>query len=174
MLAALAWCRTAEVTDALVDLLIGLVAKINTKAERKVEQAMYAEAKRVHGKTAKLYSIAEAALARPDDSVRRVVYPAVGEGTLRALVAEAKADAKTYKARVRTVYRRMLPKLLAAIEFKCNNTAYRPVMDALELLARYADVPGRVRHFAGADQVPVAGVVPEGWLEAVVDGDGEI
>jgi hypothetical protein len=68
----------------------------------------------------------------------------------------------------------VLPKLLAAIEFKCNNTAYRPVMDALELLARYADVPGRVRHFAGADQVPVAGVVPEGWLEAVVNGDGEI
>jgi hypothetical protein len=33
----LAWCRTAEVTDALVELLIGLVAKINTKAERMVE-----------------------------------------------------------------------------------------------------------------------------------------
>jgi len=38
------------------------------------------------------------------------------------------ADEKAYKARVRTVltsscssyYRRMLPKLLAAIEFKCN------------------------------------------------------
>jgi hypothetical protein len=56
------------------------------------------------------------------------VFPAVGEGTLRALVAEAEADEKAYKARVHTVltssyssyYRRMLPKLLAAIEFKCN------------------------------------------------------
>ena len=35
--------------------------------------------------------------------------------------------------------------LLAAIEFKCNNTAYRPVMDALALLQRYADVPNSVR-----------------------------
>jgi hypothetical protein len=35
-------------------------------------------------------------------------------------------------------YRPMLPKPLAALEFRCNNTAYRPVMDAPELLGRYA------------------------------------
>lgn len=182
LLAALAWCRTAEITDALVDLLIGLVSKVNTKAEQRVEQAMYAEAKKVHGKTAKLYSIAEASLAAPDKPVRQVVFPAVGESTLRALVAEAKADAKTYRARVRTVltsyyssyYRRMLPKLLAAIEFKCNNTAYRPVMDALDLLGRYADMPSKIRHYDGVDKVPITGVVPDGWREAVVDGDGVV
>jgi hypothetical protein len=100
LVAALAWCRTAEITDALVDLLIGLVSKVNAKAERRVEQAMYAEAKKVHGKTAKLYSIAEASLAAPDESVRKVIFPAVSESTLRDLVAEAKADHKAYKARV--------------------------------------------------------------------------
>jgi hypothetical protein len=45
LVAALAWCRTWESNDALVDLLIGLISKINTRAERKVEQAMFAEAK---------------------------------------------------------------------------------------------------------------------------------
>ncbi|MER6948680.1 Tn3 family transposase [Nonomuraea sp. NPDC000554] len=182
LVAALAWCRTAEITDALVDLLIGLISKINAKAERRVEQAMYAEAKKVHGKTAKLYSIAEASLRAPDDPVRKVVFPAVSEETLRALVVEAKADVKAYKARVRTVltssystyYRRMLPKLLAAIAFKCNNTAYRPVMDALDLLARYADVPNRIRRYDTLDKVPITGVVPDGWQEAVVDGDGVV
>src|SRR5207302_3223041 len=39
-------------------------------------------------------------------------------------------------------YRRMLPKLLGALEFRCNNAIYRPVMDALELLARYAERRG--------------------------------
>jgi hypothetical protein len=34
--------------------LIRLVSKINTRAERKVEKALYAEARKVHGKTAKL------------------------------------------------------------------------------------------------------------------------
>ncbi|MEV5707972.1 Tn3 family transposase [Actinoallomurus sp. NPDC052274] len=182
LLAALAWCRTAEITDALVDLLIGLIAKINTRAERKVENAMFAEAKRVHGKNSKLFSIAEAALARPDETVRRVVYPVVNETTLHALVAEAKADQRAYKARVRTVltssyssyYRRMLPKLLAAIDFKCNNTAYRPVMDALDLLARYADVSNKIRHYDGLEKVPTAGGVPDAWLEAIVDEDRQI
>jgi len=36
-------------------------------------------------------------------------------------------------------YRQMLPKLLDALEFRCNNTAYRPVMDAVGLLHRYKD-----------------------------------
>ena len=105
-----------------------------------------------------------------------------GEATLRALVAEAKTDERAYRARVRTVltssyssyYRRMLPKLLAAIEFKCNNIAHRPVMDALDLLGRYADVPNTVRHYDAAGEVPVKGVVPDGWLEAVVDSGGVI
>ncbi|MEU4836566.1 Tn3 family transposase, partial [Streptosporangium sp. NPDC023615] len=139
---------------------------------------------KVHRKTEKLFSIAEASLRAPEGTVRQVVFPAVpgGENTLRALVAEAKADARAYKARVRTVltssytsyYRRMLPKLLAAIEFKCNNTAYRPVMDAVDLLQRYADIPNTTRHYDASENVPIHGVVPDGWLEAVVDENGVI
>ena len=184
LVSALAWSRTSEITDALVDLFIGLVSKIGTRAVRKVDKAMEAEARKVHRKTEKLFSIAEASLRKPDDTVRTVVFPAVpgGEATLKALVAEAKADQRAYKERVRTVltssyssyYRRMLPKLLGAIEFKCNNIAYRPVMDALELLRRYADIPNTTRHYDAAEKVPVKGVVPDGWLEAVAASDGII
>ena len=67
--------------------------------------------------------------------------------TLRDLLREAKANEAAFRARVRTVlrssysnhYRRMLPRLLAALDFRCNNTAYRPVMDAVGLLRRYAE-----------------------------------
>jgi hypothetical protein len=78
-------------------------------------------------------------------------------------VREAKANEQAFQARVRTVlrgsysnhYRRMLPPLLAALEFGChNNTAYRPVMAALALLARYAGVDGKTRLFAESDTVP--------------------
>lgn len=41
----------------------------------------------------------------------------------------------------------MLPKLLDALAFRCNNTAYRPMMDAVELLHRYKDRDGRVKHY---------------------------
>ncbi|GAA1584588.1 hypothetical protein GCM10009678_78990 [Actinomadura kijaniata] len=60
LVATLAWSRTTEITDALVDLFIGLVSKINTRAVRKVEKAIEAEARKVHRKTEKLFSIAEA------------------------------------------------------------------------------------------------------------------
>jgi hypothetical protein len=99
LLAALRWSRTSEISDALVDLLIQLVSRINTRAERKVENQVSAEAMKVHGKTTKLFCIA-AAIAR---MVRAVVYPVVDEVTLRRLMAEAKADEKAFKARVRMV-----------------------------------------------------------------------
>ena len=100
--------------------------------------------------------------------MRAALYPVVGEKTLRDLVAEAKANEKVFQAQVRTIlrssyssyYRRMLPPLLATLGFRCNNTAYRPVMDAMKLLEKYAEVDGKTRFYDGADAVPMDGVVP--------------
>jgi hypothetical protein len=120
LLAALCWSRTAEITDTLVDLLIALVQKINTRAERRVEGELVKDLRRVHGKDRLLFRIAEASVADPDSSVRSVVFPVVTEATLRDLVREAEASEIRYRQQVRTVlsssysshYRRMLPKLL--------------------------------------------------------------
>jgi TnpA family transposase len=182
LLAALCWTRQAEITDALVDQLLALVLKINTRADRKVERELTEDLRRVRGKEGILFRLAAAAVDHPDDTVRAALFPVVGEGTLRDLVREAKANKRAFQARVRTVlhssythhYRRMLPPLLAALSFRCNNTAYRPVMDALELLARYAGVDGKQRHYAPADRPPIEGVVPAAWREAVVDERGRV
>ena len=89
----------------------------------------------------------------------------------------------TFNSKVRTVlrgsyshhYRRLLPELLAALGFRCNNTTHRPVMDAVELLQRYKDIPVSDRtHYSRADRVPLAGVVPAQWREAVVDDKGKV
>lgn len=71
-------------------------------------------------------------------------------------------------------YRVMLPKLLDALEFRCNNTAYRPVMDAVELLHRYKDRDGRFTHYERAERVPLDGVVKADWRAAVVDDRGRV
>ena len=182
LLAALCRSRTAEITDSLVDLLIGLVHKIGARAEKRVEGELIKDLKRVRGKEGILFALAEAAVDHPDESVRRALFPVVGEGTLRELVKEAKANKHAFDTRVRVVlrasysnhYRRGLPKLLAALQFRCNNTAYRPVMDALDLLARYAERPGRIRHYAEAERAPIDGIVPAAWREAVVDEKGRV
>lgn len=182
LLAALCWTRATEITDALVDLLIALVAKINTRADQRVERELTEDLRRVRGKDAILFRLAEAAVAHPDDTVRQAVYPVVGEKTLRELVREAKANGREFQARVRTVlrgsyssyYRRMLPPLLAALTFRCNNTAYRPVMEALELLRRYAGAGGKTRYYAAGETVPLDGVVPAAWRDAVTNERGRI
>ena len=182
LLAVLCWCRQTEVTDSLVDLFIDLVRVINTRAERRVDKAQVAEFRRVNDKENVLFKLADGSLARPDEPVRDVVYPAVGEQTLKDLVAEAKATESRRKAQVRTVltgsyshhYRQMLPKLLDALEFRSNNTAYRPVMDAVELLHRYKDRDGRFTHYERADRVPLDGVVKSEWRAAVVDERGRV
>lgn len=182
LLAALCWVRAAEITDALVDLLIGLIHKVNTRADRRVERELTEDLRRVRGKESILFRLAEAAVEHPDEAVRTALYPVVGEKTLRELVKEAKANEQVFQARVRTVlrssysnhYRRMLPPLLSALEFRCNNTAYRPVMQALDLLARYAATDGKVRFYAEGAAVPIDGVVPKAWREAVVDERGRI
>jgi hypothetical protein len=180
LLAALCSSRQAEITDALVELLVALVHKINARAERRVEKQLTAELKKVRGKEGILFKLADAAIGKPDEVVRTALYPVVGEKTLRDLVAEAKANEKVFKAKVRTTlrssyssyYRQMLPPLLRTLGFRCNNTAYRPVMDTMRLLEKYAEVDGKTRFYDAADEVPMDGVVRKDWREAVVDDTG--
>jgi len=182
LLAALCHRRVTEITDSLVDLLVGLVHKIDTRAERRVQGELLADLRRVRGKQAILFRLAEAALDHPDDTVRDALYPVVSEATLAELVKEGKADENAFRARVRTVlrssysthYRRMLPRLLAALEFRSNNVAHRPIIDALGLLGRYAQRSGTIRFYGSGEVVPLVGVVPAEWREAVVDGTGRV
>jgi TnpA family transposase len=182
LLAALCWVRSAEITDSLVDLFVGLVHKINAKAERKVEGELVADLKRVRGKQGILYRIADASLAHPDETVRAVIFPVAGEATLRDLAREARSNEYAFRQRVRMVltssyssyYRRMLPRLLGALDFRCNNNAYRPVMDALALLQRYAHRSARTKHYDVGEAVPLDDVVPREWRGAVVDEHGRV
>lgn len=148
LLAALLSVRERELTDTLVDLLISTVYKIHARADRRVTQDLVNAFKKVTGKENILFSIAAAALDAPDDPVRRVVYPAVtgGEATLRELVHEYKTKGPVYRRTVKTSlkasysshYRRGLIELLDVLTFRSNNTRHRPVLDALDLVARHA------------------------------------
>jgi hypothetical protein len=166
LLAALCWIRAAEITDALVDLLIALILKVNTRADKRVEGELTEGLRRVRGKEGILFRLAEAAVEHPDDAVRTALFLVLGEKTLRELVREAKANERVFQARVRTVlrasYSNYYRRMLVALEFRCNNTAYRPVMQALDLLERYATVDGKLRFYAEGTTGPDRGGGAEG------------
>ncbi|WP_371095209.1 hypothetical protein [Streptomyces sanglieri] len=84
---------------------VTLVHKVNAHAERWVEKQLTVELKKVRGKESILFKPATAAVDKPDEAVRRALFPVVGEKTLREPVAEAKANEKVFKAKVRTTLR---------------------------------------------------------------------
>ena len=70
-----------------------------------MDRELLDDLKRVSGKQNLLFEVAGAALDQPDGIVREVVFPVVGEQTLRDLVQEAKATGPTYRTTLRTVIR---------------------------------------------------------------------
>lgn len=169
--------RESEIIDSLIDLLIQVVHGIGARAERKVTKELLADLKKVRGKTNILYRIAEAALGEPDGVVRDVIYPVAGEQTIEELVKEFHANGPAFKRRIHkrirasygNHYRRMLPQILSALDFRSNNAIHRPVLDALDIVrsqkgstARYYNVP----------EVPIEGVVQPKWHDVVIERKG--
>ena len=81
-------------------------------------------------------------------------------------MAEWKATGKSYRNHVQTVichsyrsyYRRMLPKLLGVLEFRSNNEKHRPVLQAIDILRKYAN--SKASTYPLHEDVPLDGVVP--------------
>ena len=170
--------RKKEVIDGLVDLLIQVVHRIGVRSERKVVKTLMEDLKRVHGKTAILFRIAEAAVEYPEGTIKDVLYPVAGEQTLKDLVREFKATGSAYQKEVHSTirssygnhYRRMLPAILDALEFRSNNALHRPVIEALEFLKANRD--SKQRYFSLDDGVPIDGVVKPKFHDFVVEQDG--
>ena len=150
---------------------------MGVNAEKRVEKELLTDFKRVTGKTGLLFHLAEASLEHPKGQVDEVIYPVVGEQTLRDLVKEYRASGRSYREKVHTVmrgsyshhYRRMVPKLLSVLSFQSNNDQHQPVIEALDLVKQYA---GSRRRFYGDDEeVPLDGVVPKEWQGTVVEAD---
>ncbi|MEO3795942.1 hypothetical protein ABGB14_37575 [Nonomuraea sp. B10E15] len=84
-----------------------------------------------------------------------------GEQTLRALVHEFKTKSPAYHTTVQTTlrasctnhYRRGLIALLATLEFRSNNIAYQPAIEALKLIRRYAEA-GSTTYYPRGEVVP--------------------
>ena len=163
-LAAFVHLRSRQLADNLVDLLIETIHHIGAHAERRVDHELLDDLRRVRGKQNLLFEVAGAALDQPNGIVREVVFPVVGEPTLRDLVKEWKATGPTYRTTLRTVirnsykghYRRMVPQILETLDFRSNNQLHRPVIQALDLVKRYAST--KLRTFPADEEAPIDGV----------------
>lgn len=168
--------REAGTTDALVDLLIETVHKMHKKAQRKVMGRMTRDLTRVHHKDRMLFKIAKAALANPDGKIRDVVFAVASQERLEAVVAEYE-EGGTYHEQVQKAlrasygghYRRLLPHLLEALEFRCNNVQAHPVLTALAWLKGALNEEPMRRVIRSGDGLPIDGIVPAKWRDLIVE-----
>lgn len=173
LLAAFCHLRRQEITDNLVDLLLGIIKRIDNNAEKQVERRILRHIKRVRGKGQILYEVAKVSIARPEGVVSEVIYPVASVPTLQQIVAEHQAEG-SYEQQVQEVtrqsyarhYRRMVPPLLNTLTFRSNNDVHRPLIQALALIAKYAD--SQQKYYLEADDIPLHGVVPPAWRERVI------
>src|SRR5579884_990192 len=178
LLAAFCLQRTGQVTDSLVDLLLLVIRRIGAKAEKHVKKQYHDEIQTVEGKQRLLRQVAEAALAGPEKTIRAGIYPVMSEEKCKAILKEYQAKGEyqeqvyqRMRASYRDHYRRMVPLLVNMLDVRSNNTAHRPVVDALTLVKRYAGTPGV--YYPVDETVPITGVVRPMWRDLVLEKDKE-
>lgn len=150
--------------------------RIGAKAEKHVKKQYLDEIQTVEGKQRLLRQVAEAALAGPEKTIRAGIFPVVSEEKCKAILKEYQAKGEyqeqvyqRMRASYRDHYRRMVPLLVNMLDVRSNNTAHRPVADALVLVKRYAGVPGV--YYPVDETVPIAGVVRPMWHDLVLEKD---
>ncbi|MEU5849363.1 hypothetical protein [Saccharopolyspora shandongensis] len=182
LLGALCSVRRKEITDLLGRVLIGLLQQLRERVERRLDVAAEATP-RTQARELLLVEIARAALDRPDDTVRAVLYPIAGEKVLRQLTRVSEARDVVRSRRKRTVlrgaysahYQQVLRLVLAGLEFRCRDLGCWPIMAALgELVSDYTESWGEGRFYDSPGDIPLDDVVPEEWRDAVVDQEGRI
>ncbi|MCP4933404.1 MAG: hypothetical protein GY927_04175, partial [bacterium] len=122
----------------------------------------------MNSKAGILFRIAEAVYDVPDGTVRDVVFLVASEDTIGNLVKEFRSNGPQYHVRVHTKmrasysthYRKMLPRILEALDFRSNNMAHRPILQAIDIIKAHRNSR---RQYFSVDQVPIEGVVRSKW-----------
>lgn len=169
LLAALCWCRQAELAQELLLVLLAMIEQLHSRALARLHRTSAESRERV--------------LLRLVDSTahgRSERFSSIGPG-LRDLLREADASAGARNSRTAlhtsysSDYRQVVEPLLRALEFRCSDDRCWPLLAALgELLGGGTQVWGDDRYYSADQKIPVRGVVPHGWREVLVDERGRI
>ncbi len=178
MLAAFCWVRQREITDYLVDLFIRILKDIRLRARSRVEKQLIADYIKVGGKQQLLFHLIQAMWDNPTGIIQDILYPVIGKERLKALVEEAKQQGP-YRQFVQTRisgsythhYRQMLPPLLAVLSFRSNNDQYKPLIEALEIVAAYLEE--KDAYYPKDQEVPMDDVIQKQWQHWIYQKDSQ-
>lgn len=173
LLAAFCFKRQQTIRDNLVDLFSAIIRRIEKTAQKADDRLLLKQARRMRGCNKLLGRISIAAIRDPDASVRNVIYPIANEQKLEQIAnVHEEVDSvddiiqQTARRSYSRHYRRMIPLLLKALSFHCNNEDHQPLITAIDLIRQYVDTAHI--YFQPDDTVPITDVVPPAWRPLVL------
>ena len=175
LLAAFCSQRSQEIVDSIIELFILLVHKLESRSRKRASSEIIATAQETENHDQMLYQIAVAALAQPEGMVQDVIYPVANETQLETVVETLGEGGKSFKERLHAkmrrsytrYYRRLLPLILKALEFRSDSLNLQPLLEAIQLLKASAEVPSAEPYPKETD-VPMEGVLSAEWQDAVM------
>jgi len=175
LLSAFCYQRSREIVDSIIELFILLVHKLESRSRKRAASEVIATAEESENHDQMLYQIAVAALAQPEGTVQEVIYPVANEAQLETVVEHLGEGGKSFKERFHAkmrrsytrYYRRLLPLILNALEFRSDSLNLKPLLAAIKLLKASAELPSAKPYSAETD-VPMDGVLSLDWQDSVM------
>ena len=128
----------------------------------------------VDGKFDILYKLSASASENPTGVIQDIIYPQVGQETLKNLANELYFKGKWYQTQVHmkmhSLYshasRKMLLALLEALPFQTNLNASKPLIEAINIKKTYRDF--QHEFYPDDVNIPIKNVIPNEWVDMVV------
>ncbi|WP_160148503.1 hypothetical protein [[Leptolyngbya] sp. PCC 7376] len=180
LLSAFCSQRSQEIVDNIIELFILLVHRLESRSRKRASSELIATAQTTENHDQLLYQIAMAALAQPEGTVQEVIYPVAHETQLETIVEHLGEGGQSFRERLHSkmrlaytrYYRRLLPLILKALEFRSDSLNLQPLLKAIKVLKISAEFPSAEPYAAEID-VPMDGVLSMDWQETVmVTGKG--
>ena len=175
LLSAFCHQRSCEIVDSIIELFMLLVHRLESRSRRRTSSEIVATAQENKDHDQLLYQIAVAALAQPEGTVQDVIYPVANESQLERVVDNLGEGGKTFRERLHAkmrrsythYYRRLLPLILNALEFRSDSLNLQPLLAAIKLLKASAELSS-AEPYPAETEVPMDGVLSAEWQEAVM------
>ncbi|MFR9731275.1 hypothetical protein ACL03H_18765 [Saccharopolyspora sp. MS10] len=154
LLAALCWCRQAELTRELLAVLLALIGELRERVAERIRRA-----------------------TAPAGGRRWQRWEQRGDGWLPQDVDEHRCRAARAALHVAFTsdYRQVLTAILEVLEFGCSDRARWPLLAVLgEQVGEATRCWGSERRYLDGRSVPLRGIVPAPWLHAVLDRQGRV
>jgi len=89
--------QAMEVIDNIVEIFVSAIHRIDVRSEKKLSLELLKDIKQVEGKTQILFRLSEIIMAKPEGTIRDVIFPVVKPETFEQLIAEKKASGPQYR-----------------------------------------------------------------------------